>query len=75
MFIVEIEELLRNAMGLDAASLGRETVRQAVRIRLEQCGFQDGIDYLEHVRQSAKRPALDELRPADGRAQQQRVFL
>jgi len=58
MFIVEIEELLRNAMGLDAASLGREAVRQAVRIRLEQCGFQDGIDYLEHVRQSPEELQL-----------------
>jgi chemotaxis protein methyltransferase WspC len=46
------EELLKQAMGLDAASLGSFAVERAVRSRLRQCGSADVSSYLERVRTS-----------------------
>jgi chemotaxis protein methyltransferase WspC len=49
----EFESLLKQAMGLDAASIGSPAVERAVRARASACGLKDANTYLERVRASA----------------------
>jgi len=45
----DFETFLKQAVGLDAAALGRAMVERAVRDRASACGLNDWRDYLEHV--------------------------
>ncbi len=46
----ELEILLNETVGLDAAALGRAMIERAARERLAACGLAGWQDYLEHVR-------------------------
>ncbi len=52
MDIAEIEMLLRQTMGLDAASVGLSTIERAVQQRMTACGLKDVSVYLKKVRAS-----------------------
>ena len=52
MFHTELENLLQEAMGLDAASIGSSAVERAVMGRMSVCELADGDVYLERVRTS-----------------------
>jgi chemotaxis protein methyltransferase WspC len=49
----DVEGLLKQVMGLDAASIGSSAVEHAVNGRLAVCGIDDGRTYWELVRTSA----------------------
>ena len=49
-----IEGLLREAVGLDAASIGSEAVSHAVRIRMNSLGIFDEEQYLANLLASAE---------------------
>lgn len=53
MALAEIENLLKQTIGLDAASIGSAAVARAVRDRLAVCGLSDTRAYCERVRASA----------------------
>jgi chemotaxis protein methyltransferase WspC len=55
----KIEALLKQAMGLHAASIGSASVERAVRVRLAACGAATMADYWERLRNS--RGELQEL--------------
>jgi chemotaxis protein methyltransferase WspC len=59
MPLAEIELLLRQSMGLDAASVGISTVERAVRQRMATCGLETVNAYWDHLRDSP--PELQEL--------------
>jgi chemotaxis protein methyltransferase WspC len=48
---IVFEDVLRESIGLDAASIGSATVQRAVQQRQRACGL-TGADYLAHVRES-----------------------
>ncbi len=52
MVLVEFTNLLKETMGLDAASIGASVIERAVQQRLEACDVQSAATYLEHVRSS-----------------------
>jgi chemotaxis protein methyltransferase WspC len=45
----EIETLLAQTIGLDAASVGLSTIERAVQLRMEGCGLKDQSSYLARV--------------------------
>jgi len=45
----EFEDLLKQTMGLDAASVGAAAIERAVQQRLAACGLRDADAYLERV--------------------------
>jgi chemotaxis protein methyltransferase WspC len=47
--IARVAALLREKMGLDAASIGTAAIERAVRERLSACGSQDSHAYWEHL--------------------------
>src|ERR1700730_10525458 len=49
---VEIEGLLKDAMGLDAASIGSSAITRAVQERQAGCQLNEPVAYLERVRTS-----------------------
>ncbi len=51
--IAAFEVLLKQTMGLDAASIGTSAIERAVQQRLVACGLKDEEAYLERVRASA----------------------
>jgi chemotaxis protein methyltransferase WspC len=51
--LVEFESLLKQAMGLDAASIGASAIERAVQERVAACRLEDAARYLELVRGSA----------------------
>ena len=53
MALTEIENLLKQTIGLDAASVGLPLIERAVQQRLVVCGLKDFSSYLERVRSSA----------------------
>jgi chemotaxis protein methyltransferase WspC len=59
MMTAEFEDLLKRAMGLDAASVGSSAVERAVQQRLLASGLPDPAVYLDRVRGSAEE--LQEL--------------
>ena len=59
MDVAPFEQLLKQAMGLDAASIGSAVVRRAVQERLAACQLPDARAYLERLGSSA--PELQEL--------------
>lgn len=50
---VEIEQLLKNRMGLDAASIGSMSIERAIQGRLNACGQPEPVAYLQRVLSSA----------------------
>jgi chemotaxis protein methyltransferase WspC len=52
MIHADIEDLLRHAIGLDAASIGSSAVARAVKERLSVCELRDAAAYFERVRGS-----------------------
>jgi chemotaxis protein methyltransferase WspC len=48
----EFEDMLKQAMGLDAASIGSSAIGHAVQARMEACELNDKPAYLELVRKS-----------------------
>jgi chemotaxis protein methyltransferase WspC len=56
---MKIEALLKDAMGLHAASIGSASVERAVRVRLAACGATTLDDYWDRLRRS--RSELQEL--------------
>ncbi|MGB7622974.1 MAG: protein-glutamate O-methyltransferase CheR [Terriglobia bacterium] len=52
MWHAEIENLLRSAIGLDANTIGRPAIEQAVRHRMAKHGFRQMGQYCEKVRSS-----------------------
>ncbi len=52
MMLVEIEELLKQRMGLDPASIGSATIERAVRLRLAASGLEGPGEYAELLRDS-----------------------
>ena len=46
------EALLRETIGLDAASVGRDTVERAVKLRMRSCGVSKREDYWERLQAS-----------------------
>jgi chemotaxis protein methyltransferase WspC len=50
----EIEQLLRDTMGLDVATVGSDTLQQAVQSRMKTSGLRQFDDYLPRVRESAE---------------------
>lgn len=59
MDVAPFEQLLKQAMGLDAASIGSAVVRRAVQERLAACQLPDAQAYLERLGSSASE--LQEL--------------
>jgi len=59
MDVAPFEQLLKQAMGLDAASIGSAVVRRAVQERLAACQLPDAQAYWERLGSSA--PELQEL--------------
>lgn len=59
MGYTEFESLLKEVMGLDAASIGSSAIERAVQDRRSACKLKDTRAYLEHVR--ACRTELQEL--------------
>lgn len=53
MDVAPFEQLLKQAMGLDAASIGSAVVRRAVQERLAACQLPDAQAYLERLGSSA----------------------
>lgn len=53
MDCTEFENLLKQTMGLDAASVGSSTIENAVQVRMTDCGLNDMLAYMELVRASA----------------------
>lgn len=53
MVLAEIETLLAQTIGLDAASVGLATIERAVQLRMTACGVKDPSSYLEKVLASA----------------------
>lgn len=51
--LAEIESLLKQSMGLDAASIGSPAIERALQERLRVCKLKDARAYWEHVRGSA----------------------
>lgn len=52
MDYAEFENLLKQAMGLDAASIGSSAIEHAVQVRMSACELNDMLAYLELVRAS-----------------------
>src|SRR5262245_23800064 len=50
MPVTEIEQMLRQSMGLDATSLGPRAVEQAIGRRLEKCRLRGSTEYLQLIR-------------------------
>lgn len=50
--LADIENLLKQTLGLDAASIGSTAVERAVHERLAVCRVKDGEAYLQYVRSS-----------------------
>ena len=48
----DIVQLLKEALGLDVASIGRPSVERAVRGRMTVCALTELRAYREHVRSS-----------------------
>ena len=59
MDYTEFEGLLKQSMGLDAASIGSSAIAHAVQARMAACGLRDSPAYLELVRASTNE--LQEL--------------
>ena len=53
MDYTEFEELLKQSMGLDAASIGSSAITHAVQARMAACELRDSPAYLELVRASS----------------------
>src|SRR5690348_15630053 len=49
---VDFESLLKNAMGLDTASIGSSCIERAVRHRMATIGLKQTDDYWQEVRRS-----------------------
>ncbi len=52
-----IANLLRQAIGVDAATIGHSVVEHAVRTRIAACGLHDLNEYWEHLRHSEEELA------------------
>ena len=52
MVVTEFQDLLKQTMGLDAASIGDSAIKRAVQKRLAACDVEDRDAYLDHVRSS-----------------------
>jgi chemotaxis protein methyltransferase WspC len=52
MRYAELEELLKQAMGLDAKSIGSLAVQRAVQVRMRACAIRELSAYCAHVRTS-----------------------
>ena len=50
---VDFENLLKNAMGLDAPSIGSAAIERAVRLRMATLGVKQTDDYRQQLRSSA----------------------
>jgi chemotaxis protein methyltransferase WspC len=50
MALVNFENLLKETMGLDSASVGSATIESAVRLRMESLGFTEAEAYWERLR-------------------------
>src|SRR6266404_5264189 len=59
MVLTEFQDLLKQTMGLDAASIGDSAVERAVQQRLAVCDVEDRDAYLDYVR--ASETELQEL--------------
>ncbi len=59
MVLAEIETLLAQTIGLDAASVGLATIERAVQLRMAGCGLKDQSSYLQRVLSSTEE--LQEL--------------
>ena len=59
MIFIRFENLLKQAMGLDAASIGVSAFARAVQTRVRACELGDVEEYWEHV--TTCRPELQEL--------------
>src|SRR5262249_23688111 len=59
MALIELAELLKRHIGLDAASIGASAIESAVRARTAACGLQDATAYLAHLSDSEEE--LQEL--------------
>ena len=55
----DIEQLLKNEIGLNSSTVGSDTVRHAVEVRMRACEIQGIEDYLSIIRYS--RTELDQL--------------
>ncbi len=53
MIMAELQKLLQETMGLDAASIGSANIERAVRQRQQACGVKALDAYLSHVRECA----------------------
>ena len=53
MGYADFENLLKQAMGLDATSIGSSAIEHAVQVRMSDCRLNDKIAYMELVRASA----------------------
>src|ERR1041385_3741182 len=51
-FESHIEEILKTAMGLDPASIGREAVKRIVHRRMQQCGDERAERYVERLKKT-----------------------
>ena len=61
MAYAQIEALLKQAMGLDAATIGEGNVERAARARMAACGLPDVAAYVSRLYESAaERQALIE---------------
>jgi chemotaxis protein methyltransferase WspC len=54
MVHADFELLLKNTMGLDAASIGSATVKRAVSVRMDALGLKQADDYWEQLRDSRR---------------------
>lgn len=52
MMLAGIESLLKDVIGLDAATIGTSSVARAVRARQAACGLEDLAAYAAHLRES-----------------------
>jgi chemotaxis protein methyltransferase WspC len=59
MILSEFENLLKQTMGLDSASIGSSSIKRAVQQRIGACSLESWQDYLEHLRGS--KAELQEL--------------
>jgi chemotaxis protein methyltransferase WspC len=59
MASIDFENLLKETMGLDSASVGSATIESAVRLRMDSLGLKDTDVYLETLR--ATNDELQEL--------------
>jgi len=50
---VDFENLLKNAMGLDTASIGSTTIERAVHLRMTTLGLKEDDEYWQELRRSA----------------------